>query len=53
MHESKLSNVDSRYAAVKDVFKLAFVADRISGGIRSSNVVIEEWCRIVGANYAP
>ena len=51
MLESKLSNVDSRYAAVKDVFKLAFVADRISGGILSSNVVIEEWCRIVGANW--
>ena len=49
----KLPNVDSRYAAVKDVFKLAFVADRISGGILSSNVVIEEWCRIVGANHAP
>ena len=50
-HGRKLSNVDSRYAAVKDVFKLAFVADRISGGILSSNEVIEVWCRIVGANH--
>jgi len=49
--ESKYSKVDSRYAVVEDVIKLAFVADRINGGVLSRGVVVEEWCRIVGANW--
>ena len=48
---AKLSNVDDRDAAVKDVFKLAFVADRINGGILDRSVVIEEWYRTAGAHW--
>ena len=48
---AKLSDVDARCAAAKNVSKLAFVADRISGGILDRSLAGREWCRIVGGCY--